>query len=251
MRIYSPIIVAFLSILAIGFLEAANGVDVYDTKTLQKANQTYSEKIRLVWNEDLLGRLTVKEQQAAEGVSLNLPWRGVQRSPFEYYSNPVTREITIAIPSVKFFDDLSIAEAWLTSKECAIDPISDYVGILRYQGSSFSAGNGFPPPLQAFGIPQNALADAFVDDVSGKTLKSAIYFLMAHELAHVIYQHKSYNLIKWAGRTSPRSTRRYFCPEPHAQNIGTSHWNGSFLRCAAGLNLLREISQIDKSMKAL
>jgi hypothetical protein len=175
--------------------QAADTLEVYDTNTLQKANQIYSENLRLVWNEDLLSRLTDSERQAAENVKLNLPLMGDHRSPFDYHSIPGTREITIPIMSVKFFDDLAIAEAWFVRKECAVAPVSDYVGILRYQGSSLSPGTRFPSPLNALGIPQNALSDAFVNDVSGKTLKSAIYFLMAHELGHVIYQHKPYTMI--------------------------------------------------------
>ena len=175
--------------------QAADTLEVYDTHALQEANQLYSEKIRLVWNEDLLGRLTDSERQAAGNVKLSLPLMGGNRSPFDYHSIPGTREVKIPVMSVKFFDDLAIAEAWLVRKECAVDPVSDYVGVLRYQGSSLSPGTRFPSPLNALGIPENALSDAFVNDVSGKTLKSAIYFLMAHELGHVIYQHKPYTLI--------------------------------------------------------
>ena len=192
---HRQILFALLLIIIAGLVKDVNAVDVYYTETLQKAGQKYSNNIRLVWNEDLLGRLTVNERQAAGHVTLNLPLMGVQRSPFDYYSSPRTREITIPILSVKFFDDLAISSAWLTRQGCALDPVSDYVGILRYQGSSLSPGSRFPPPLQALGIPMNALDDVFVDDVSGKTLKSAIYFLMAHELGHVIFQHSPYNMI--------------------------------------------------------
>jgi len=177
------------------FTQAADAFDVYEWETLQQADKIYSKNIRLIWEEDLLGRLTVKERQAAGNVKLNVPLRGVHNSLFDYYSSPRTREITIPILSVKFFDDLAIAAAWLNRQECALDPVSDYVGMLRYQGSSLSSDGRFPPPQQALGIPQRALDDAIVNDVSGKALKSAIYFLMAHELGHVIFQHKPYDMI--------------------------------------------------------
>jgi hypothetical protein len=193
---YRQILFVVLLIGYASLVQAAETLEVYDTKALQEASQIYSENIRLVWNENLLGRLTGNERQAAGNVKLNLPLMGIHTSPFDYYSDSSTREITVPIMSVKFLDDLAIAQAWLVRQGCAIDPVSDYLGILRYQGSSLSPGTRFPSPLNALGIPENALGDDFVNDVSGKTLKSAIYFLMAHELGHVIYQHKPYLMIK-------------------------------------------------------
>jgi hypothetical protein len=176
-------------------LRAADTLNVYDLDTLERANQLYAKSLRPIWNEDLLAKLTVIEREAAGNVRLDLPLRGYQGNPFDYHSDPRTRVVTIPIQSVKFFDDLAIAQAWLTAHKCAWDPVSDYVGVMRYQGSSLSPGNRVPPPLEALGIPQNALEDALVDDVSQKTLKSAIYFLMVHEIAHIVYQHKPYNAI--------------------------------------------------------
>lgn len=192
---YYKIFFVILIICNASLAQSADALEVYDTITLQKANQTYAENLRFVWKENLLGRLTDNERQAAGGVKLNIPLVGSNGSPFGYYAAVNAREVTIPIMSVKFFDDLSTAEAWLISRKCAMNPVSDYVGILRYQGLPNSHGQRNTQPLQALSIPDNALKDEFVNDVSGKTLKSAIYFLMAHELAHVIYQHKPYNMI--------------------------------------------------------
>ncbi len=195
MERYFHTFLGFFFILFFVSPQIGNTVELYDARTLDKATQLYSENLRLVWSADLLAKLTPTDRQAAGNVKLDLPPIGVQGFPFDYHSDPSTREITIPILSVKFFDDLAIAAAWLTRKGCAQDPVSDYAGILRYQGFTLPRGNRFPPPLQALAIPQNALADAVVDDIAQKTLKSAIYFLMAHELGHVRYQHKRYDAI--------------------------------------------------------
>ena len=44
-------------------------------------------------------------------------------------------------------------------------------------------------------MPSNALSDTYVDDVSQKILKSTIYFVAAHEYAHVMYRHRAYTAI--------------------------------------------------------
>jgi hypothetical protein len=48
-------------------------------------------------------------------------------------------------------------------------------------------------PLEALGIPDDALEDRYVDDVSQKLLKSMIFFIAVHEYAHVMYQHRGYS----------------------------------------------------------
>ena len=48
-----------------------------------------------------------------------------------------------------------------------------------------------PASLAAFGIDRStALADFYVNDVSGKVLKSSILFIMAHEVGHIVFRHK-------------------------------------------------------------
>jgi len=165
---------------------------MYARQELIKSSKIYSDNLRGVWEHDLLGRLTRSEQKQARNIKLNLPLLGQNKYPFDYYANPLRREVFIPIFSVKFLDDMAIAIAWLERHGCSSEAALDYVGAIRYQPQS---KHRFVPPLVALGIPDDALEDAFVNDVSGKILKSAIYFLMAHELAHVIYQHKGYKQI--------------------------------------------------------
>jgi len=62
---YHQIFFASLLIVIAVLLQATDALDVYDTETLQKANEIYANKIRLVWEQDLLARLIVNERQAA------------------------------------------------------------------------------------------------------------------------------------------------------------------------------------------
>lgn len=183
-------VMVFAVLFSSDTMQAADYSRLYSRDTLQQAYQAYAENLRGVWNEDLLGRLTVTERQAASNIRLSLPLVGRHAHPFDYYAQAASGEVTIPILSVKFFDDIAIATAWLERKGCETLVVSDYVGMIRYQDPTNFPRGQFPPPLQALGVPDDALEDSFVNDVSGKALKSAIYFLMAHELAHVLYGHQ-------------------------------------------------------------
>jgi len=188
--------VLFLAILvAANAGEAADYATLYSPGTLQNSYNTYARNLRGLWEEDLLSRLIGAERQAAANVRLELPLIGAHRHPFDYYASPLRRRVIVPILSVKFFDDICTAIAWMERRGCNKLAVSDYVGVIRYQDPSNLPGGRFPSPLETFGVPNNALQDPFVYDVSGKALKSGIYFLMAHELAHVMYRHRGYDRI--------------------------------------------------------
>jgi hypothetical protein len=169
--------------------------NLYDRGTLEAAYQIYQNNLRGIWEEDLKGRLSRDQRLAARDVSLNLPLIGYNRHPLDYYALPDRRSVTIPIISAKFFDDICVAMASMEKYRCNKLLASDYIGMIRYQNPGGMPGRRFPAPLNAMRIPANALEDNYVYDVSGKALKSGIYFLMAHELAHVLYQHRGYGTI--------------------------------------------------------
>jgi len=205
-------IITFLLLTASA--QGANYSDVYNTHTLQKAKNTYAKNLRSIWEEDLLTRLTARERLAAGDIRLELPLIGHHKHPFDYYADPFRRKVSIPIVSVKFLDDIAISQAWLERHGCNTLAISDYTGMLRYQGINKMARGRFPAPMQAMNIPANALDDFYVNDVSGKTLKSAIYFLMAHELGHVIHGHKGYKSL-----TSKQAQQQEIQADAFALNV--------------------------------
>jgi len=157
---------------------------LYSEAELRDSASRYSDNLRGLWREDLLSRLTSNELAGAQRIALELPLIGHNRNPFEFYSQSQTQRVVSPIMSVRFLDDLSIAFAYFDRNRCDAGVVLDYVGSLRY-------GRGpVRPPLVALGISRKeALADDYVDDVSGKTFKSAVYFILAHEYAHVFYRH--------------------------------------------------------------
>ena len=186
-------------LLAMTFLfSPANAKDytgIYSTKTLTEAKETYEKNLRGIWTEDLIAKLPGSYRQAAVGISLKIPLYGQRAEPLEYYAKPKEREVTIPVFSVKFLDDICTAYAYMERHKCDNGAISDYVGMLRYQDSANLPNGRFPPPLSALGLPSNPWDDKWVYKSSGNALKSSVYFLMAHELAHVVYSHRSYDSI--------------------------------------------------------
>ena len=154
---------------------------------MQAIGTTYAPNLRLVWTQDFLARLSPAERSAATGLRLELPLFGLRHAPLEFYSVPDERRVVIPLASVKFLDDIAVAHAYDEKSGCDLGAVSGYAAALRF---SRHAPTG--SPLAALGVPPEALTDPDVDDVAMKMLKSTVFFVMAHEYAHLLHRHRSY-----------------------------------------------------------
>lgn len=161
---------------------------LYSQAELVAAGARFSPSLLGLWEEDFLTRLTPAERQRAGAVKLLLPLTGASRAPIDFYSLPAQRQVVVPISSVKFLDDISIAIAHYERHGCGMGAVSDYVAALRERPGEFPGS-----PREALGVPANALDDEFVDDLSQKLLKSMVYFIVAHEYAHVLHGHRGYD----------------------------------------------------------
>lgn len=187
-RIRQLVLLVGLSVWA---LAAAQDVSrLYPPDVLQQAGRVYARNIQGMWEEDFIARLEPEERQRAGSISLLLPLVGVSGNPLEYYTDPATKSVVLPIASVKFLDDLSIALAYYQRQGCDMSTVSDYAALLKSRPTEIN-----DPPLVALGVPDDALEDLYVDDVSQKLLKSTLFFLAAHEYAHVMYGHMPYSEI--------------------------------------------------------
>jgi hypothetical protein len=162
---------------------------LYDVSTVTYWRTRYEPSLR--WNLDrmVLPTLTQDELKAVHGVSLRIPLRH-EDDPFAYFVSGAPPAITISVSSIKFLDDLSIALAWLDRHRFSIEVIPWYASVLKYRDSSEFPGGRYPLPLDALAIPDDALADAAVDQLAQKLLKSAVLFMLAHEIGHIIHRHR-------------------------------------------------------------
>jgi hypothetical protein len=161
---------------------------LYDFPTLSYWRTRYEPSLR--WNLDrvVVGTLTPEEDRAVAGVSLRLPIRH-EDDPFAYFVSGAPPAITVSVSSIKFLDDVSTALAWLHRHGCSTEPIAWYASVLKYRQPGEFPDRRYPLPLAALGIPENALADAAVDQSAQKLLKTAVLFMLAHEIGHILHRH--------------------------------------------------------------
>jgi hypothetical protein len=181
------LIFAFV-MLPYGRAWAQNVSELYSMSELQTAGDRYLPHLRGMWEEDFLSKLTPEER--LHTVTLKIPLIGDNGYPLDFYSDPAQREVFLPVASVKFVDDLSVAFAYYEENGCNVGPVSDYAGILRFR-SEYAKGS----PLDVLGVPRTAINNQNVDDLAQKILKSTVFFLAAHEYAHVMYHHKPYGAI--------------------------------------------------------
>lgn len=177
-------------VAALGFVTLAQAQHIgrlYSQAELKAASAQMGPNLRGLWDEDFLTRLTPEERRRAGTVRLNLPLVGLQGAPFDFYADAPAKQVFMPIASVKFLDDIYISIAYYELRGCGMSAISDYMGVLRERSAELAG-----TPRQTLGVPPKVLDDPFVDDVSQKLTKSSIYFIAAHEYAHVMYGHAGY-----------------------------------------------------------
>ena len=165
---------------------SADYSSLYDDSTLTYWQGRYAPNVR-VNLDTLLAHLTASEQAAVRGLTLEMPLRD-NGDPLAYYAAP-GRRVVMSTLSIKFFDDLAQATAWLVRNEYSNESVAYYVSVLKCRGPEQFPGGQYSPPLRALGIPPDVLADSFVNDVSLKVLNGAVVFTLAHELGHVVLHH--------------------------------------------------------------
>jgi hypothetical protein len=155
---------------------------------LQNWQLRYQAGVVRNYAEIILPRLTNEERQALAEVQFAFPLRGVGNDPFAFYATRPPPTVNLPVLSLKFFDDFSVALAWLSRNGYGLDTAYEYVGMLKYADASEFGGH-YPPPLEALQIPKGALKDKGVENLANKIFDSAIGFVVLHELGHIRFRH--------------------------------------------------------------
>jgi Peptidase family M48 len=169
---------------------AADYSSLYDDALLRRKAPLYQEGLTHNFEKVFLPKMTPAERQAVSRVAIRVPLRGVERSPFEFYS---MRDGTVTMPamSIRFLADLAVAYVWLEANGYSMEPVADYVSMLKYQ-SAARFGGRYPDPRRALGIPADAERDPNVDKISLDLFNQSLMFTLLHEAGHVRYAHPGY-----------------------------------------------------------
>lgn len=171
---------------AISRAEESGGAELYDTPTLKEWQARYTRSMNRILTEGFVPVLSSEEQRARSGVRLDLPLRD------DAFLNFYTEGSTIVVPvsALRWLDEIYTAYAWLVLNNFQLEPIEEYVAMLKHKKPKDFPGGAYPTPLRALGIPADALNDARVDSLSLRLFNSARAFILAHELGHVRLGHQ-------------------------------------------------------------
>jgi hypothetical protein len=172
--------------------------NLYEPNTLVYWQGRYSKNIQYNFENVIRANLEPNERTALKTVQLRFPLVGINKDPLAFYSFPAEHPPLVVMPilSVKFFDDLAIAYSWLTERGYSAETVIDYVSLLKYGKAGWFPDGRYPQPMSALRVPGNALDKPNVDKISQNILKSAIIWILAHELGHIYYGHPDYGKVR-------------------------------------------------------
>lgn len=137
---------------------------------------------------NLISRLPRAEQIALAGLTLETPRRISPWRPFTVWAESHRMAIVFPMETIRFLDDLATVTVAFNRAGCDLNLVATYAGMLTR--SDPPEGGRFPSPIAAFDLDRDRLlADPDIDQISQLQLKTAIAFVLAHELGHVALQH--------------------------------------------------------------
>ena len=171
-------------LLALGLpVIALADVHPYPEEALTRVQTRSIPDIERVFRDDILQRLPREIRPRGSQITLIYPKSG--RNALDFYADPTTQSIALPLSSLRFFDDMATLYAWIARHNCRLEYAQTYLLM------AFDPDEMVETPLIAFGIDRDvALADSYVNDVSGKVFSSGVQFLLAHELGHLLLDHQ-------------------------------------------------------------
>jgi len=170
---------------------AAGGVnEIYPDAELAKDKTRYEQRVGEMYSLGLRKLMDDEEKQKLTGLRIELPPKG--RGPLDAYSYKRDGIPIVVFPvlSLKFIEDLSVAYAWRHTNGFTLQPIDEYVAMLKYRRPEDFPGGRVPDPLTALGVPPGICEqDKQVNDLSLRFRNTAWAFILAHELGHLRWEH--------------------------------------------------------------
>jgi hypothetical protein len=183
-----------LASAALLFVTAADAQVRYSDAELAERLPNYREGVGVNYREVVLPRLTAGERAALGDARIRFPLRGEGDGLFGYYSGRglAGGEIVLPVSSLRFLSDLCVATAWLWAEGYSQSSLHDYLNMLKYSRAEDLGLAAMPKPLPALGVPDDAPDDPDVENVRSQCFSTAVVFVLAHEMGHLILGHRGY-----------------------------------------------------------
>ncbi|MEB4591932.1 M48 family metalloprotease [Candidatus Thiothrix sp. Deng01] len=171
----------------------------YDKTALEQTSRRSTPDIQTILMEDIPSILTTQQRNLLSGVRIEFPQlpllgkkTSVNTTPVNAYSLSKEKRVILPVFSIRFLRDIAIAYAWLNTKGYGLQTITDYLCMVKYQWPD-QLRDVSHTPLEALGIPANALDDPVVKASFQRLFNSMIVFILGHELGHIYHQHAGYD----------------------------------------------------------
>jgi hypothetical protein len=161
----------------------------YEKSVLKQRERTSIPDIRAIFEQDLPRYLTPEQRKKLAHISIKFPLTE-PTLPLNFYSDVKTGEVIFPVSSIQFLRDLTLAYSWLSVNGYDLQPITDYLVMIHYQWANGKLLGKKHTPLDALGIPTNAIDDAKVADRFQKLFGSMVVFTLGHELGHIYHDHQ-------------------------------------------------------------
>lgn len=211
-RLPALVVAAGLALLA-GCVGAAD-ID-FSLRLLQQRQPVYREDIGYNYRQVVLPRLSPAERALLGGAELRFPLRSADSALFGYHSAYTHngKEIVMPVESLRFFSDLCSATAWLAAHDYSLASVYDYLNMLKYGDPQQLGLQRWPPPLQALQVPESGLDDPGVESRRSACFSTGVVFVLAHEIAHLLLEHRGYGGISRARAQANESDADRFAVE--------------------------------------
>lgn len=169
------------------FAHADGWSGFYEKATLVERRNTTVPDIEAIFMKDIADKLTEEKLRKLVGTRIEFPLE-YEDHPMNFYaSNGV---VHFPVSSIQFLRDITLAYSWLSVNGYNLQPVSDYLVMIRYQWPRLRETTH--TPLELLGVPSNAADDQRVANRFQQLFSSMIVFLQGHELGHIYYRHQDH-----------------------------------------------------------
>ncbi len=186
------LITGFLMLLALWTAQAAAAPapEIYSKQELAGDKDRYTQRFQILLQKGLWDFMTPDERRALRGVVVRHPMRGGNPLSVKSLVFKGTPIVQAPVMSLKFIEDLSVAYAWRYSNNYSLEPMDEYLFMLKHRPSEKFPGGRVPDPTAALGVPSRIWErDPQVNDLSLRFRNTAWAFILAHELGHLRFGH--------------------------------------------------------------
>jgi hypothetical protein len=187
-KIFIYTIIFYITVISFSVGKSDALIQIYSDSELSKKDSLYRNYITAVFKEDLIGQLPVQERAILYDTRIVIPSGLIDAPPITVWTSVQDRTVYFPIQTISFLDDIAAVAAWLSKNKCTIELAALYAGMIV--SIPPPANQRFHPnPRAAFGLDDDVWDDPYVKNYSNQIFKTAVFFILAHELGRVRYNH--------------------------------------------------------------